>query len=64
MGTFRKYLFMLHSRRLGVMLFGLLSYRGDNDNTMEKYTYRNEESRGKLPLEIGSVFRLKLQICS
>jgi hypothetical protein len=31
------------------MLMGLLGQRRDNDNAMKKYTYPNEQSRGKLP---------------
>jgi hypothetical protein len=52
--AFRKFLLITSSRRLGVMSFGLLSYRGDNDNAMKKNTYPNEQSRGNLPLEIAS----------
>jgi len=42
------------------MLMGLLSQRRNNDNAMKKYTYPNEQSRGRLPLEIALVVKSKL----
>jgi hypothetical protein len=63
MGTFRKLILITTSRRVEVGWFGLLSYRGDNDNAMKKYPYPNGQSRGKLPLKIASFFKPEWKIC-
>ena len=63
-GTFWQLLLIKSSRRLGVMLIGLLGYGRDSDNAMKKYSYPIEQSRGKLPLEIALLFKPKLMTCA
>jgi hypothetical protein len=60
-GILRKLFLILPSRRLEVILMGLIGYR--TNNSQVKDTPLLPRSQGENPLEIASIFKLKLKIC-